>query len=106
MPGDRFYSSPAWRRLRALVLRERPVCQVAGCGRASSHVDHRTAIAAGGARLDRANLMALCHSCHSRKTAAVDRGYGNASRPAPLRAPGCTPDGVPRDPRHPWNTRR
>ncbi|MBI6975727.1 HNH endonuclease [Pseudomonas lactis] len=29
---------------------------------------------------DRSNWQALCHSCHSRKTASEDGGWGNPSR--------------------------
>ena len=44
-----FYDSTAWRRFRAQTLRQRPLCQVDGCGEASRHLDHRVPIRAGGA---------------------------------------------------------
>ncbi len=58
----------AWRRLRALVLTEQPLC--AHCRevdvlRLAGEVDH---IDNDPANNDRANLAALCKSCHSRKT--------------------------------------
>lgn len=63
-----------WRRLRLLVLRARPIC--AHCQRESAvHVDHITPLAQGGTD-DLANLQGLCPSCHSRKTAVEDGGFG------------------------------
>ena len=98
-----FYDSTAWRRFRAQTLRQRPLCQVDGCGQASRHLDHRVPIRAGGAPLDPANVQALCASCHSRKTALSDGGYGNRRGAMPLRATGCDVNGLPRDPHHRWN---
>lgn len=69
-----------WQRVRALVLNEEPMCrQCAADGRhvAAEHVDHDVALAAGGTN-DRSNLIPLCHSCHSRKTAQRDGGLGHA----------------------------
>jgi 5-methylcytosine-specific restriction protein A len=55
-----------WRRLRLMMLREHPLCT--RCGRAASLIDHVMPIEDGGARLDPANLQALCRDCHARKT--------------------------------------
>ncbi len=58
----------AWRRLRALVLTEQPLCEhcrEAGVLRLAGEVDH---IDNDPANNNRANLAALCKSCHSRKT--------------------------------------
>lgn len=68
-----------WRKVRASYLLRHPLCVV--CGRAgrtveAAEVDHIVPIANGGARLDERNLQALCHSCHSRKTARTDGGFG------------------------------
>lgn len=52
-----------------MIRRERPVCEHCGI-RAATEVDHIVPLAEGGARLDRANLQALCHRCHMRKGAA------------------------------------
>lgn len=65
-----------WRKLRLAILAARPVCE--DCGRESAaHVDHKLALAVGGTN-DESNLAALCHSCHSKKTVAVDGGLGRA----------------------------
>lgn len=100
MPGDPFYYSPAWRRVRSAALqRDRFRCTAPRCGQPASHVDHVLARAAGGAPLDLANLRSLCASCHSRKTARADGGFGHRRRSATW---GCDASGIPLDPTHPW----
>lgn len=73
-----------WRKIRALVLAERPLCadpyglhpnQVV----LATDVDHIIPLAAGGSNA-RENLQPLCHSCHSAKTARDNGGFGNAPR--------------------------
>lgn len=67
-----------WRRLRLLFLARNPLCvdpfgihtaihQVV----AATDVDHIQPIERGGSHAW-GNLQALCHSCHSRKTAVTD----------------------------------
>lgn len=64
-----------WRRVRAAVLAERPVCEE--CNRvAAVDVDHVVSLRKGGTN-DPSNLRALCHSCHSRKTVERDQGFGH-----------------------------
>jgi 5-methylcytosine-specific restriction endonuclease McrA len=65
-----FYTSAAWRLLRAQVLREVPWCQCPErCGRRSVDVDH---IVPRSERPDlelvRMNLRALSRKCHGRIT--------------------------------------
>jgi 5-methylcytosine-specific restriction protein A len=74
-----------WKRLRLLVLRRHPVCQI--CDRAaSSCVDHWQSLASGGTNsMD--NLVALCAPCHSRKTWEADGSFGRARRPAGPKPP-------------------
>ena len=80
--GDRLSASrrgydAAWRRLRALILARKPVCQV--CGREeATDVDHTDSLISGGARLDESNCTPMCKSCHSKKTCRVDGGFGRA----------------------------
>ena len=72
-----FYTSVAWRELRARVLLEQPRCAVAGCGRPSVDVDHiiprtlRPEFA-----LVRSNLRGLCRHCHGRVTRGGQGGEG------------------------------
>jgi 5-methylcytosine-specific restriction endonuclease McrA len=106
MPHDAFYSSAAWRRFRAEVLRERPRCEVPGCPEPPKHVDHKVSRAKGGEALSKRNVQVLCHHHHSSKTVTVDGGFGRPSGTAQLRVRGCTADGMPIDPRHPWNRPR
>ncbi len=61
-----------------MVLADEPLCRECGkIGRvtAATDVDHVIARAKGGTD-DRANLRALCHRCHTRKTIKHDGGYG------------------------------
>ena len=80
VPKDRFYSSHAWRTLRAKVLsawvREngwlcpgwrKPPHQVEPGALVLDHVIPRSR---GGAALDRRNLSPLCRSCNSSKALA------------------------------------
>lgn len=47
-------------------------CATIGRVEPATEVDHVVPIRRGGARLDPANLQALCKRCHSRKTMAED----------------------------------
>lgn len=83
--SQRGYGS-RWRRLRRLVLAINPLCvdpwgvhQKTGEVVLATDVDHIVPRSAGGTdELD--NLQGLCHQCHSKKTAAVDHGFGNPSQ--------------------------
>jgi 5-methylcytosine-specific restriction protein A len=50
-------------------------CHAEGRVTAAQHVDHVVPREQGGSD-DWANLQALCASCHSRKTALEDGGFG------------------------------
>ena len=91
-------NSSAWKKLRALVLAEEPLCRwclLRGLYVASTDVDHikdsRDDYSDDNARV---NLAALCHECHSLKTA---RDMGKSVYL------GCDLNGMPIDPEHPWN---
>lgn len=80
-----FYSTPRWRDLRARVISEQPRCP---CGGLTRYADHIVPWMSGPTpeerdrlKWDRGNLQGLCASCHSRKTASTDGGFGNR-RPA------------------------
>ena len=83
----------AWRKLRAAVLREHPLCALCRTATATE-VDHRDDDPTNN---ERSNLSALCKPCHSRKT-NVDRGHSVAW--------GCDIHGMPLDPNHPWNNEK
>lgn len=77
----RLYDSPAWKRLRLKKLANDPFCEYEletglRCNKLAKHVDHISAVSAGGARLPAlSELMSMCISCHSRKTVREDGGF-------------------------------
>jgi 5-methylcytosine-specific restriction endonuclease McrA len=62
------YNSKRWRVARDRQLRRHPLCQADGCGAVATDVDHRVALADGGAEFAQSNLQSLCHRHHSQKT--------------------------------------
>lgn len=77
------YNRRSWRDgTRPAFLRQHPLC--ADCLQArpprfiqATDVDH---VDGDETNDDWSNLRALCHPCHSRKTASRDGGFGNAPR--------------------------
>ena len=69
----RIYQTTRWAVARREVLASHPLCRACGIEPATD-VDHvvplREVIERGGDPYARTNLEALCHACHSRKTAA------------------------------------
>ncbi len=65
----------AWRSIRAAYIAAHPLCEI--CGAPAQHVDHRDGDTSHG---EPSNLAALCRSCHSRKTARENGGFGNPRR--------------------------
>ncbi|MFA5379199.1 MAG: HNH endonuclease signature motif containing protein, partial [Dehalococcoidia bacterium] len=56
-----------------------PICVM--CGRPATDVDHIEPHCGDYDKFwDESNLSALCHSCHSRKTAREDGGFGRTAR--------------------------
>ena len=72
----RWYYTRRWRAIRAQVLQDEPLCQdcrTQGRVEPSTDVDHVVPHRGNPARFwDRANLQALCHACHARKTQRGD----------------------------------
>lgn len=69
----RIYNSARWKHARAAKLRADPLCQACaaeGLTVQAAHVDHWTPLAKGGDAYSHGNLVSLCVSCHSRKTAS------------------------------------
>lgn len=87
----------AWRDLRAYVLAESPLCEICdarGLTIRATDVDHADNDPSNNSL---ANLVSLCHECHSVKTQA-DLGKAVFW--------GCDVNGNPLDPKHPWNSKR
>jgi 5-methylcytosine-specific restriction protein A len=78
-----------WERLRAIILQRDPVCRLCRVS-PSRHADHIIARANGGSDHP-SNLQGTCASCHSRKTAAQDGGFGNRRKSTPRKSL-CHPD--------------
>lgn len=66
-----------WRKIREEHLRLYPFC--VDCGKLANEVDHDIPIKQGGSN-EHSNLESRCKSCHSRKTALFDGGFGNARK--------------------------
>lgn len=74
-------NSSTWRRIRASQLSRHPLCETcgeSGIVQPATVVDHRNGDAYDNSS---GNLASLCASCHSRKTARQDGGYGRPKRP-------------------------
>ena len=83
----------AWRRLRAAILGERPLCQHCldrGVIEPATEVDHVNNDPSDNRP---EALQSLCKPCHSRKT---QRDMGKRV------SYGCDSKGMPLDPSHPW----
>ena len=87
-------NSDAWRKLRAQVLAEVPLCEYCPPGTITpaTEVDHANFDPADNSR---ENLVSTCKPCHSIKTMADMYG-----RPARM---GCDESGNPINPAHHWN---
>lgn len=76
--------SPAWTRLSKWFRTHNPLCEPCRLGTygpkkltPSACVDHRVSKARGGTD-EHSNLIAMCWSCHSRKTYREDGSFGRA----------------------------
>lgn len=70
--ADAFYLSPEWRALMNRLIAKRGR-QCERCSRTGTRIfgDHIVELQDGGEPLDENNVMLLCGSCHTEKTAAV-----------------------------------
>lgn len=101
------YHTAAWARLRAAHLALEPACR--GCAKRgrltrANTVDHVVPISEGGPPFPgHDGLASYCGPCHSAKTArGAEAGAVRSTKPRR----GCTPDGLPLDPDHPWKSLR
>jgi 5-methylcytosine-specific restriction endonuclease McrA len=105
---DDFYRSKAWLRFRFAIERARgrvcEACKQAVPKPGKLHADHILSRRLyPQLALDPANIQLLCSSCHSRKTAAQDNGFGNTERQKRRSGAGdgCFEDGTPRVSKNP-----
>ena len=71
--AQKFYDSPAWRKVRQLKMNRSPFCEICSAKNRFAKagvVDHIVEIRDGGAPLDLENLQSLCRACHNQKTKA------------------------------------
>ena len=74
------YGTQRWREFAKRYIAQHPTC--VRCGQLSKHCDHVDGEGLSGPRAwDPDNLQALCHSCHSYKTAIADGSFGRARLP-------------------------
>jgi 5-methylcytosine-specific restriction enzyme A len=100
MPNDPFYKSRKWRALCAAVCRRsRCRCEVPGCTAPAKVVDHIVSRRRGGTD----TLDNLRHLCRAHDNAVKEMANGERRNAGKLVVRGCTPDGLPLDPAHPWN---
>lgn len=70
--GKNIYWTNRWKKIRAIVLREQPVCVMCeqlGLATPAKIVDHIKELEDGADPFDRSNLQPLCVSHHNNKTA-------------------------------------
>ena len=95
-PWRAWYGTPQWRALRTdTFTRDMYTCRMCGKVTPSPVCDH--IVPHKGSRdrfFDPANLQSLCATCH-------DSAKQSQERTGIVR--GCTADGRPIDPAHPWN---
>jgi len=94
---DPRYKTARWKRLRALKLRRDPLCHYcAQVGRTTpaNTVDHAQPVTRGGGFWAWENLRSACEACNYSKRDKTESEF---------LAKGCSPDGMPLAPNHPWN---
>jgi len=82
-PSKRGYGKRHQRWRQLVLARDNWICQEhkrRGEIVAGSHADHIVPLHRGGAPFDLANGQTLCSTCHARKTATEDGGFGRQPR--------------------------
>ena len=83
-PHHKKYTTAQWKNLRTLVLARDPICMMLlpngeVCNRPATVADHIKPHHGDHFLFsDLSNLRGVCKSCHDRKTATLDGGFGNA----------------------------
>jgi hypothetical protein len=97
LPWRSWYSTARWKKIRSHQLREHPLCQWClqqGRVRPATIADHIESHGGDYAEFIVGKLQSLCVECHNRKSAGgAARGYSDS----------IGLDGLPVDPRHPFN---
>lgn len=94
-----FYKTTAWRKIRAKVLRKRPLC--IRCFEKATIVDHKIDRRdRPDLQFDEGNLQPLCMACHNLKTNYTVKAKDLR---VPWQGVQWNPDGTPAD-GHPWST--
>ena len=98
------YNTTRWLKLRKAHLARFPWCEACLPTRTLANtVDHRVPMPEGPAFPTEDGLASLCASHHSQKTArGSEHGAVRTDRPIQPRK-GCSVDGLPLDPKHPWH---
>lgn len=79
--SKKIYDSAKWKKIRAQVLRDEPVCH--WCKRRpATEADHLIELARGGDPFERSNLVGACKTCNSRRGSAM-QAKQNAARKQP-----------------------
>lgn len=75
------YASARWKKARKIYLANNPICAMCGADTAK-HVDHIEQVYSDNEAKfwDANNRQALCVSCHSKKTARENGGFGNRKK--------------------------
>jgi 5-methylcytosine-specific restriction endonuclease McrA len=96
---DPFYKTPAWRRLRAAVIkRSRGRCEVPGCTDRGVVVNHVVSRRRGGPD----TMSNLRHLCRAHDNAIKEDASGKRRSDGKLVVRGCNADGTPLDPASDW----
>ena len=99
----KWYGLRVWRRRAERQLQDEPRCEdclARGIVRAAREADHVEPHLGDYDKFMNGRLQSRCSSCHAAQTRAdeQERKTGKVR----LR-PGCSPDGLPLDARHPWH---
>ncbi len=78
--NQRLYRTKRWQVLRRHKLDLAPICEEPGCERLATDVHHRQPVNTGGDPWAVANLEALCHEHHSRRTRMEQLGMEGKGR--------------------------
>ena len=99
LPWRSWYSLQSWRRRAKHQLRHDPLCVLcleAGRLTAATIADHHPPHKGDYNKFVLGPLRSLCRDCHQGQWAVDKRGYSDAAHD----------DGLPIDPRHPFNAAR